>query len=172
MSAVLKRTPRNQRWVRRLAWLLAFVVVFAAVRWYQQRDMVSGQSPPIDAVLLDGGSIALSELRGRPVLVHFWATWCPICEFEQGAIEALSRDYQVVTVAMRSGDSLAVEAHMREQGLSFPVVVDEDGYLARSYGVRGVPASFVLDAAGRIRFREVGYTTPLGLRMRLWWASL
>lgn len=172
MMTFAQRPARPRRWPRRLIWLCVFVLVFGTVRWYQQRDLVSGQSPLLTATLLDGRSIALSELRGRPVLVHFWATWCPMCKFEQAAIDRLSKDHQVVTVAMRSGDSSTVEHFMVQEGLSFPVIVDDSGELARRFGVRGVPTSFVVDANGRIRFTEVGLTSAWGLRLRLWLAGL
>ena len=101
-----------------------------------------------------------------------WATWCPVCKLEQATLEELQHDYRVVTVAMRSGDRLAIEHYMAQEGLSFPVIVDDGGELARRFGVRGVPTSFVVDANGRIRFSEVGFTSAWGLRLRLWLASL
>jgi peroxiredoxin len=60
---------------------------------------------------------------------------------------------------------------MDEQGLDFPVVLDEQGALAARFGVRGVPASFVLGSGGEIKFKEIGYTTELGLRARMWLAD-
>jgi peroxiredoxin len=73
---------------------------------------------------------------------------------------------------MQSGDALAVEGYLAEHGLSFTTVVDEQGRLAEAFGVRAVPTSFVVDAEGQIAFAERGYTTPWGLRLRLWAAGL
>jgi thiol-disulfide isomerase/thioredoxin len=123
-------------------------------------------------VQLDGKPVALDAFAGRPVLVHFWATWCPICRAEQGSIDALARDTPVITVAMQSGDRDAVVQHLRNETLSFPVLNDPDGVIAAQWGVRAVPASFIVDGAGRIRYVEVGYTTGIGLRLRLWLAGL
>jgi peroxiredoxin len=122
--------------------------------------------------LLDGAGVNLANERGRPVLVHFWAEWCPICRLEQGSIEALSRDYRVISVATTSGNADEVRAHMQSEGLSFPVLLDEEGDLARAWGVRGVPASFVIDSSGRIANAMVGYTSGIGFRIRLWLAGL
>ena len=108
--------------------------------------------------------------QGRPVLVHFWATWCPICKLEQGTINALSAEHPVITIATQSGDAQAVQTFMQEQHLHFPVLLDEEGTLLQRYGLHGVPATFVIDPQGRIAFREVGYTTSWGLRARLWLA--
>jgi len=60
---------------------------------------------------------------------------------------------------------------MEENNLSYPVIIDEDGILAKQYGVRGVPASFIVNPEGIIAFTEIGYTTNWGLRIRLWLAQ-
>jgi thiol-disulfide isomerase/thioredoxin len=107
----------------------------------------------------------------RPVLVHFWAEWCPICRLEQDSIDALAQDYRVISIATRSGDAAAVRAFMRREGLRFPVLLDEDGAIARAWGVGGVPASFVIDPAGQVAHAMVGYTSGMGFRIRLWLAG-
>lgn len=105
------------------------------------------------------------------MLVHFWASWCAICRAQHGSIEGVARDHAVVTVAMRSGDAAAVRAHLAGQAATFAVLNDPSGALADRWGVRAVPASFIVDAQGRVRFVEVGYTTSWGLRWRLSWAG-
>jgi peroxiredoxin len=85
-------------------------------------------------------------------------------------VAAVAEDHQVITVAVNSGGEQEVAAWMRERGLSMPTVVDPAGRLARSYGVRAFPTTFWVDAEGRIQNREVGYTSTLGLRARLWLA--
>jgi len=148
------------------------LVLILGVRAWQQRDMVSGPAPALAGHLLDGKPVALAAYAGRPVLVHFWATWCPVCRVEQGSIDALARDAAVVTIAMQSGDRDAVVQYLHKEALSFPVLNDPDGAIATRWGVRAVPASFIVDSAGQIRYVEVGYTTGAGLRLRLWLAGL
>ncbi len=77
----------------------------------------------------------------------------------------------MVTVALNSGGADAVAAHMQERGRAFPVVLDESGSVASVWGVRGVPTTFFVDAEGTVRNVTVGYTSWLGLRLRLWWAE-
>ncbi|TAJ79338.1 MAG: protein disulfide oxidoreductase [Gallionellaceae bacterium] len=128
---------------------------------WQQRGIVSGVAPALPGV----------TWQGHPALVHFWATWCPVCRAEQGSIDAIAKDYpNTVTIAMRSGDLAAVGKFMREQSLDFPVIGDPEGTISQAWGVHAVPASFIVDSTGQIRFVEVGYTTELGLRLRLWLA--
>ena len=155
-------------WVRDA---LLLIVAVLAIRAYQQRDLPSGAAPAIGGVALDGTRVSLDAHRGRPVLLHFWATWCGVCRVEQSSIDAISRDLPVVSVASRSGDRSAVAAYVEQHGVAPPVLVDAGGELARRYGIRAYPTTFVLDPDGEIRFREVGYTTELGLRARMWLAS-
>ena len=163
---------KTRKWLRRGLELLIVIVIIFGVRAWQQRDIVKGAAPALSGVTLDGTSYALAAKPGRPVLVHFWATWCPICRAEQGSIESLAHDNpNVITVAMQSGKNEAVQQFMHEQSVSFPVINDADGQLSEKWGVRGVPASFIIDTEGKVRFVEIGYTTGWGLRFRLWLAS-
>lgn len=163
---------KTRKWLRRGLELLVIIVIIFGVRAWQQRDIAKGAAPALSGMLLDGASYALAAKPVQPVLVHFWATWCPICRAEQGSIASLAHDNpNVITVAMQSGKSDAVQQYMREQSVSFPVINDEDGRLSENWGVRGVPASFIIDTEGKVRFVEIGYTTGWGLRFRLWLAS-
>jgi thiol-disulfide isomerase/thioredoxin len=163
---------KNNKWLRRGAELLIFIVVIVGVRTWQQRDIVKGNAPALIGAMLDGKPYLLPEKPSQPILVHFWATWCPICRTEQGSIAALAQDNpNVITVAMQSGSSAAVQQFLHEQSVSFPVVNDQDSRISSAWGVHAVPASFIVDREGKIRFAEIGYTTSIGLRLRLWLAG-
>ena len=166
-------TSRRKVWRKRAFHLLLFIALIAGIRSWQQRDMVSGVAPPLQGVLLGGSTYTLPAKPAKPVLVHFWATWCPICRAEQDSIAAIAQDRpNTITVAMQSGSDAEVAKHLDEQGLQFPVLNDTDGRLSAMWGVHAVPASFIISPDGQIRFVEVGYTTALGLRFRLWLAGL
>ncbi len=164
---------RSANWRRfgiNLLWLVALVV---GVRTWQHRDMPSGPAPALAGQTLAGTFYTLPAHPGKPVLVHFWATWCPVCRAEQGSIASLvHNDPNVITVAMQSGPPDAVARYLREQGIDFPVLNDPDGALSAAWGVHAVPASFIISPDGTIRFIEVGYTTGIGLRLRLWLAGI
>jgi len=166
-TASKSRRPRWVAWVRDIALL---VVVLAIVQWWQARDLVAGPAPPLVGHLVDGSQYQLDPSDG-PVLVHFWASWCPICRLEQDSIASIAGDRPVITVATTSGSREEVAAYLREHGLAMPVLLDEEGELARSWGVNGVPATFVVDRDGKIRHAGKGYSTEIGLRLRLWWAG-
>lgn len=169
MSAI--RYARLRRWRNWGIELLLVLLVIVAVRAWQQRGLPQEVAPPLQGFTLQDHPYLLTP-SARPRLVHFWASWCGVCRAELPNIAALAREHEVVTVAMRSGSAHEVADYLRQQGVDFPVVNDPDGSLAQGWGVQAVPVSFILAPDGRIRFIEVGYTTTLGLRLRLWWAGL
>jgi thiol-disulfide isomerase/thioredoxin len=148
------------------------VLLLIGVRAYQLRSVARGAAPPLVGTDVHGDRLSLETYRGKPVLLHFWATWCAVCKAEQSNIDAIARALPVVSVASESGDARAVAAYAREHAIAPPVILDSSGALARRFGVRAFPTTFVIDAGGRIRHSEVGYTTEIGLRLRMWLAGL
>lgn len=163
-----KKSRRGLRWARDIALLL---LVVAAVQWWQSRHLAHDTAPPLVGLLVDGTPFQLDSNSG-PILVHFWAEWCPICRLGQDSIERIAQDHPVMTIAMASGPPAEVREYLEEHGLTMPVLVDEDGRLARGWGVRGVPSTFIVDSAGQIVHASQGYSTEFGLRLRLWWTRL
>lgn len=173
MTSETRNQSRASKWRGYALNALLFVAIVAGIRAWQHRDMASGTVPALQGLTLAGQAFSLPAHPEKPVLVHFWATWCPVCGAEQGSINAIARDHpNTVTVAMQSGAGAEVARHMRKQGIDFPVVNDQDGSISAAWGVHAVPASFIISPDGKIRFIEVGYTTSIGLRLRLWLAGL
>ena len=166
-------SPGKKTLMRNITQVLIVLAVFLAIRVYlTQGSIKSGPAPVFAGELLDGSTFQLDDFRGKPALIHFWATWCKICALNDGAIDDLAKDRQVITVAMESGGKTEIGEEMKERGLSFPVYVDSLGKLANSYRVKGVPTNYIIDAKGNIRYVEVGYTSGWGLRFRMWLASM
>jgi thiol-disulfide isomerase/thioredoxin len=156
------------RWGFKLFLILA---LFYAFRFYQQQGLSGEQVKTLPGQTLNGAKASIEDFRGRPRIIHFWATWCEVCKSMDGNIAALSVRDSVVTVASLSGTAEQVGFYLRSNGLKIPVVIDPNGRLAASYGVRAFPTTLVVDKRGKIRFAEVGYTTETGLRVRLWLAE-
>jgi peroxiredoxin len=170
MKGVAERDGVGRRLGVWAVWILLLTALLYAAQAWHTRDAPRGAAPALTGTLLDGRRFDLAQLRGEPVLVHFWATWCPVCRLQEGTLSAIARDHRVVTVALQSGGAEALRRHMQAESLDFPVLVDPQGAVARRWGIRGVPTSFLIDGAGRIRFVEAGYTSGVGLRARLWLA--
>jgi len=163
------KSNKRQRWLRDL---LIFAVIMLGIQWWQARDLPKQVAAPnLAGMSLSGEPMILSNWLGQPVLVHFWATWCPICRMEEGSIASIAKDYPVIAVATSSGTPTEIATYLREQGVSFPVILDESGDIARHWNVNGVPASFVINSSGEISYATMGYSTELGLRWRLYQAE-
>ncbi|RKT45095.1 protein disulfide oxidoreductase [Thiocapsa rosea] len=167
-SVSARRAKHVRDWIINIVLIL---VIFGAVQWWKARPLASGAAPPLVGVTLDGQVFDLAALTGRPVLVHFWASWCPVCGLMDGAVAAIAEDHAVVTVAMQSGGPHELRRYMAETGHAFPVIADSTGQIAHRWGVVGVPATFVVDSYGRISDAVVGIATQPGLRWRLWRAG-
>ena len=158
--------------------LLTLLLVYAGMHLWQTRHLPSGPAPAFSAPAAGpqaGRVLDFEQWRnshpGRAMALHFWADWCPICRAEENSISRLQQNWPVLGVAMQSGDAAHVQAVLHHRSLDWLTVIDPDGALARRYGLSSVPAFIVIDAQGRIRFADVGYTTEAGMRLRLWWAQ-
>ncbi len=167
--SVQKLLPAR-RWQRRLLEAVLIVAVILGAQYWQTRGLPEGAAPPLAGILTDGSTLKVGA-GDTATLVAFWATWCPVCSAEEGNIVSVAQDYRVISVAMQSGDAATVTKHLQERAIDLPALVDADGRHATNWRVRGVPTHFVVDGAGNIRFRVVGYATTWGLKARLWWAE-
>lgn len=117
----------------------------------------------IDFTLTDqyGKTHKLSDYEGKVVFLNFWATWCPPCKEEMPHIEQLYKDYNknnddvvILGVASpnlgREGSREHVVNFLKDQGYTFPVVLDEDGALAYQYGINAFPTTFIIDKEGYV----------------------
>ncbi len=152
--------------------VLIFLALYFGLRAWMQREMVHGTPPPISAADITGKPVDLESYRGRPLLIHFWASWYKICELDRGAISSVAADWPVLTVAMQSGDAERLREFQAHHRMDWRTVADDDAAISKQYGVLAVPTFFILDEQGIIRFRESGFTTSWGLRLRLWLAQL
>jgi DsbE subfamily thiol:disulfide oxidoreductase len=111
--------------------------------------------------LEDGEPIRLSSFRGDVVVLNFWASWCAPCRLEAPGLRRVSERYRdegvrFLGVDFRDDDD-AARAFVEEFRLEYPSVADPSGFLADDYGLIGFPTTFIIDPAGTIRYRFVGY---------------
>jgi len=127
---------------------------------------VGAIAPDFSLVTLDGESVRLSDFHGKPVILNFWATWCPPCREEMPALEEIWQQYGaggVVVLGVDQGESTAVvERFIRENvDTSFPILMDSNHAVGNSYFVRSLPTTFFIDRNGFIQEIRIG--GPLSL---------
>lgn len=130
---------------------------FRPPAWVQDLD---GRPAPVRYTTLDGRSLSLEDLRGKVVLVNFWATWCPYCRHEMPAMERFYRDYrdrgfEIIAFSVDDGP-LPVVAFMREKGYTFPAAMADVAIQQAFGGVSRLPTSYILDTEGRLRHKVHG----------------
>lgn len=143
------------------------ILLLAADRAGAQEIAPGKVAPEIDLPRLQGGQIKLSALRGRPVVVTFWGTWCPPCKEEFPELVAAHRKYreaglEVIAVNQRDQEirTTDVEAFVKEHKVEFIVAMDQRGKSRRSYRLIGLPTTVFIDAGGIIRQVNSGPIAP------------
>jgi|YNPBryantNP2012_1023418.scaffolds.fasta_scaffold00558_6 cytochrome c biogenesis protein CcmG/thiol:disulfide interchange protein DsbE len=151
--------------------------------WQADRQQVAAQArpaaeasrpaPDFTLAALDGSQVRLRDLRGKVVLLNFWATWCPPCKAEMPDLDALYRQYGaarnfvVIGVNVEEKPEL-VAAFARQNGIAFPLALDTDGAVTTNlYHVRAFPTSLIIDRAGNIRDSWMGQISREALVLRL-----
>jgi peroxiredoxin len=121
---------------------------------------VGMRAPELELKSLEGETVRLSDLRGQPVMINFWAVWCGYCRTElpemQRAYEAYrDRGFVILAIDVQE-DGSVVKPFVDELGLTFPVLLDSSAEVSRSYRVHGLPTSYFVDQDGVIIGRELG----------------
>jgi thiol-disulfide isomerase/thioredoxin len=117
-------------------------------------------APPLVVPLATGGYVDLAKLRGRVVLVNYWASWCPPCLMEMPSLDRLARlmgKYPFVLLAVNAGESPGwVQGFLKRTRPGFPVGLDAGSRYMHAWGGVVMPTSFLVDKAGRIRYSVIG----------------
>ncbi|NUQ38018.1 MAG: redoxin domain-containing protein [Caldilineales bacterium] len=168
--------PRSRRGGVILFGALALVGIgLLAVFYYgilnpPSRRASEGLAPDFQITTYDGEAMALSDFRGTPVVLNFWASWCVPCRDEQPLLQAYWQRYQgeVVFLGLNYLDQRPnALAYLAEFGVTYPNGPDMGSRIYSAYRVQGVPETFFIDAAGQVQGVHVGPMTARDLEQRI-----
>ena len=135
------------------------LLYFALNQTESSSGTISRPAPDFNLPLLDGQNLYAEQLRGKPVLLNFWATWCIPCIAELPLLEETARRYEneLVVIGINEGDSRNDVADLvTREALSYPILLDTDESVGALYQVGGYPTSIFIDADGVIRAIYLG----------------
>ena len=137
------------------------------------RATIGQAAPDFTTQTLEGGRVRLSQYRGKPVLLNFWATWCAPCQDEMPLIQRASDLYKaqglvVLAVNYQQTSTSSMQAFLRKVDARFPAVFDPAGRIAGAYGVNvGLPVSVFIDRSGTVSFIQLGQMSDAVLQQHL-----
>ena len=148
-----------------LVFIVILTIAMNIMSYYKALDLNKDKLEIESFRLIDNTEYTLP--KDKPLLLHFWATWCPTCKLGAANIEKISKDYEVITIAVQSGTKKDIQNYLQNNNLSFKVVNDKDGFYSRKFNIKAFPSTLIYDKERNIKFSEVGYTSTVGLYVRM-----
>lgn len=167
-----RKLPRVRRRLEALAWIA--LVAFLGYRIWPQVAAALGVAsanatvPAFQLTTLDGRAVTSEQLRGKVVLVNFWATWCPPCRVEMPGFQAVydrnqSRGFVVLGISTDASGSERVRTFLAEHQITYPVAMASASVVQAFGGANVLPTSFLIDRQGRIRNEVRGVFASMAL---------
>lgn len=160
-----------RRWFKEIG-LFVFIAIFFSVGvdlWRQQSIPVAN-APNIIGKAIDGKSVDIFEIsKEKPVIVYFWATWCPVCKFVSPTINLMNKvdSYEVIGISISSGTDERIKKYLEAHHYDFSNLNDLRGLKSKAWGIKVTPMIAIVKD-GEIQFVTTGFTTPIGLLARIW----
>jgi cytochrome c biogenesis protein CcmG, thiol:disulfide interchange protein DsbE len=177
MISRLQEAARSRRF-RRLAEGIAWAALLAFIVWRLAPQIGAAlgvgrtgePAPPFTVVTLDGERVSLDSLRGKVVLLNFWATWCAPCRIEMPGFQRVYRDkkdqgFEIVALSTDQEGVEKVVNYIADRGVTFPVAMAPGGIVQTYRGGNMIPTSILIDRNGRIRHRVTGIFAEPALRL-------
>jgi thiol-disulfide isomerase/thioredoxin len=153
-----------------VGFIIVLTLIANIVSYYKSTSLNKNRLELTSVTLLNNTQYTIS--KEKPILIHFWATWCPICSIEASNIQYISEKFEVITIAVDSTSKKEIQNYLEKNNLDFKVVNDLDKQYAKKFNISVFPTTFIYDKNRNLVFSEVGYSSTFGLYLRMIWASL
>ena len=144
-----------------LLWALCAVPLTASADPFEQfgvtRPRTSKPAPDFALKDIHGKTVSLSQFKGKPILLNFWATWCGPCREELPSMQRMHEvskkngGFHIIAISIDRFNMKKVNQYAKDLNLSFPILVDPDRTVRKSYFIRGLPTSYLIDADGKLK---------------------
>lgn len=145
----------------KLLFLIGITSLLASTQLYASSEKSSGKAPNFTLKSREGKNIKLSELRGKVVMLNFWASWCGPCRQEMPLLEKIYKKYQRLGFTLLGvnveQDSNAAKNYLKDIKVSFPILFDTTNKTSKLYNVSAMPTTIIIDRNGNMRFLHKGY---------------
>jgi len=159
-----------RHYIKELLFIIVAVTIMTnIVSLYKSQSLTDSPLNIQSMQLVDGSLYKIPSQK--PILLHFWATWCPICKAEASNIAFLAKHFKVVTVVVKSGDDTKIRKFLKKYNYHFKVFNDKNGAFASQFHISGFPTTFVYNREHKLAFRDVGYSTTLTLYLKMLWSD-
>lgn len=169
------KKPTKKKLIVWLNQILIFIGIFILITWWQQKDMLStgneNLSPSFKLVSMENEVISFDPTKsGNKTLIYFFAPWCSICHASIDNIEAIKESSQdqinFYIIALDWKSKQEISEFLSQHNLTIPVLLGSRS-TSDAFQIKGFPSYYVIDKKGKIKHRDMGYTTELGMRVRL-----
>lgn len=160
---------KRQRFIFVIIVIMTLLVVSCAKE--KKQAILGGEAPDFTLSELNGTEVRLSKLKGRVVLIEFWATWCPPCRESIPAMNELYRKYNdkglvLLGISVDKGQNVEedLRAFVKEYSIQYPVAIDSKN-INNLYGVYSIPTTVLIDKEGKIALKNIGYSSEIEERL-------
>ncbi|MDF1883861.1 redoxin domain-containing protein [Sulfurimonas sp. SAG-AH-194-C21] len=159
-----------KHYFKELLFFTLFITIFAnGLSLYKAQELNKSDLALTPTKLIN--STLFTPDTNKPLMVHIWATWCPICKVEADNINRVAQYYEVVSIAVDSGTDYDIHTYMQAHDLGYKVINDNSNHISDRLNIHIFPTTLIYDKNQKLVFSEVGYTSSFGLFIRMLWVS-
>ncbi|WP_108651110.1 protein disulfide oxidoreductase [Dongshaea marina] len=162
-----------KKWSKEIVLGLVILVAFSLFMDWLRKPNTSPLVTQTSLITLGGDPVTVDKLsKEKPLLLYVWGSWCSICNYTSPTVDTLAKEgVNVMSLALRSGDDARVTRYLEHKGVNLPVINDPEGRIASQMAIGATP-TFAIFYQGKLVQSTSGWTSGLGLKLRLWLATL